>query len=250
MSEPSYEDDYQDPYERSSGSGGGAPVVSWKFVREGGDKFEAVVVPPDVEIPTRGYKMRGDYQNGSDDDPDDKGFLVWPPRNNPEKIKRPVTEMRHQSLWPDIDIKARDSQGRRIVRPVSRVNVTFETGYKASEFISEDTIKRLKEDETDPNSITLRRMILNSKDLEEKLEKAFKAIGTDRPQPGQTWRIGIEERRSNAPRKGSTTIHSVEVLAPTPETMKIVEAHVARGKAEAAEVAEPYAASSNEPPPF
>jgi hypothetical protein len=240
-----YDDDLQDPYERSSG-GGGAPVVSWKFVKAGGDKFVGVVLPPVVTGPkantTKGYEMRRDWQAGTDTDPDDKGFLVWPPRDNTEGIKRPVTERKHKQLWPDIDISARDSQGRRIVRQVSRTNVTFHTAFTGAEFISESTEARMKERDMDPTLETQRRIILNSRDLEDKLNAAFKAIKTDRPQPGQVWTIGIQERKPNVGRQGSTTVYTVDVKAPTPETMKIVQAHVEAEQAkanDAADVADP-----------
>jgi hypothetical protein len=228
MSDQFYEDDdLADPFERSSG-GGGAPVVSWKYVKAGGEKFTGIVLPPVVTgpkpAPTKGYQMRPDWQAGTDQDPDDKGW-----------IKRPVTERRHKELWPDIDINERDSQGRRIVRRVSRTNVTFHTDYSNSEFISEGTLDRMKEREEDPNAETQRRMILNSKDLEDKLAKAFKAIRTDRPQPGQTWTIGIEARVPNVGRLGATTHYSVDVQAPTPETLAIVKAYVEAEQAKAAE---------------
>lgn len=239
MSDQFYEDDdLADPFERSSG-GGGAPVVSWKYVKPNGDKFTGIVLPPVVTgpkpAPTKGYQMRPDWQAGTDQDPDDKGWLVWPPRDNPEKIKRPVTERRHKELWPDVDVTERDSQGKRLVRRVSRTNVTFHTDYTGAEFISEGTLERMKEREEDPNAETQRRMILNSKDLEDKLAKAFKAIRTDRPQPGQIWTIGIEARVPNVGRLGATTHYSVEVQAPTPASLAVVKAYVEAEQVKASE---------------
>ena len=263
MSDQYYdEDEYvDDPFERQSG-GGGAPVVSWKFVRAGGDKFTGIVLPPVVTGPKaatdKGYEMRKDWQAGTDEDPDDKGYLVWPPRGNTEGYKRPVTEMKHQKIWPHIDITARHPDGKPVVRKVWRTNVTFHTNYAAAEFISEKAAKRMVEQEKDPNAETLRRIILNSKDLETKLAAAFKAIGTDRPRPGQTWTIGIQAREDNVGRQGSTTIYSVDVKAPTPETMAVVKAYIDAEQNKAAETeakadpSDPWAAGSTqgEPPPF
>jgi hypothetical protein len=221
MSEQYDDDDLQDPFERGSG-GSGAPVVSWKFVKAGGEKFVGVVLPPVVTGPkaniSKGYEMKRDWQAGTDMDPDDKGWLVWPPRGNMQKIKRPVTEMKYADLWPDLDISA--------ARKVARTNVTFHTNLTAGEFISEGTMDRMRENELDPNAETKRRIILNSRDLESKLLTAFRAIGTDRPQPGQVWTIGIEKRQPNEGRQGSTTLYSVTVTGPTEATMKIVQAHV------------------------
>lgn len=218
-------DDLYDPYEDAGSGSGGAPVISWKYSRPG-DAFTGVVIPPlPLERPEKGYKMGREYQNGTDSDPDDKGFLVWPPKNNREKIKRPVTEGRFAELWPDEEMPT--GRGR-----VSRVEVTFATDYAAGEFFSDTMKDRYEDDEKDPKDEKHRRVVVSSADLRAKVDEALKAYG-GKPQPGQRWTVTLSKREPNVGRQGTTSRYTVSIQEPTAETKAIVQAHIDAAKASA-----------------
>lgn len=251
MSDNDYDDDLYDPYADGNSGAGGAPVISWKYARPG-EIFTGVVLPPEpVERPDKGYKMGREYQAGTDADPDDKGFMVWPPKNNSLKQKRPVTEMKFRELWPDEPIPT--GRGK-----VSRVNVTLQTKYVAGEFLSDNAKARMTEDEVDPASETLRRVIISGGDLTPKIDAALKPLG-GKPEPGQAWTIRLASREPNVGRQGSTSRYDVTILGPTDETRKLVADYVvakqaeANAAADAADESDPYTsaeAASGGTPPF
>lgn len=207
------EDDLYDPYEAQA-SGGGAPVVSWKYSRPG-DTFTGVVVPPDVARLDKGYKMGREYSQGTDTEPDDTGFMVWPPKNNKEQIKRPVTESKFALNWPHLDVA--DAQ------KVSRVNVTLVTTLTSGEFLSDSAKARMEDADPpiDPNTVVDRRVIVSGADLVPKVNAALKAAG-GKPLPGQTWTIKLIAREPNVGRLGTTSRYEVTVTAPTEGTKAIV----------------------------
>ena len=226
---PSEDDELYDPYEASGqASGVYAPTVSWKFARVGTDtaRFTGVLVPPKpVERPTKGHVMRRDYQNGTDTDPDDKGWMVWPPKNNTENINRPVTEKKFRLTWPEESLA--DAQ------KVSQVNLSFATTYTNGEFLSDNTVKRMGERDQKVADQVLRRIIKTGADLRGKIDAAEKAVG-GRPVPGQIWTIELTDRKDNAPKKGTTSIFTVTIEPPTPASLAIVEAYIVAEKEKAA----------------
>jgi hypothetical protein len=235
------DDEGYDPYDESNNSGGGgAPVVSWALARIG-NKVTGIVLPPDVENPSKGYKLGREYQDGTDDDPSDKGFLVWPPRNNTQGIKRPVTEARFVKTWPDEP----KPSGRAFV---TRVEITLQTEFTDGEFLSDSFVKRAKENGQEPNEITTRRILRSGPDLPEKFDEALKAAGERAPGVGQRWTVELIDREDNKKGKGKTRRHKVTVEPATPETMKIVDAYVAAQKAATPAKAEPGDPYGSEPP--
>jgi hypothetical protein len=236
-------DEVYDPYDESNNTGGGgAPVVSWALSRLG-DKVTGIVVPPDIESPSKGYKIGREYQDGTDEDSDDKGFLVWPPKNNRQDIKRPVTEAKFARLWPDEPIPTGRGQ-------VTRVEITLQTEYRNAEFLSDSFVKRTKEGEGDPNAITTRRILRSGPDLPEKFDEALKAAGEKAPSVGQRWTVELVDREENKRGKGKTRRHKVTIEPATPETLKIVDAYVTAAMAAAPAQAEPGDPYAGGEPPF
>jgi hypothetical protein len=231
MSSAPYEDDdLYDPFEAQSG-GGGFPVISWKYARIG-ESFEGVVVPPEpVKAPERGYKMAREYQNGTDLDPNDKGFLVWPPRGNTEGINRPVTEAFYAKTWGQ---PLNDDKGRPAWRKVSRTNISFVTAYDDGRFISDPASKRMIENEQDPKAEKGRRVILSGKDLNDKVAAALAKVG-GKPANGQRWKITLADRVANI-KNGQTSIYSVEILPANEASQKVVGDHITQAAAAAREV--------------
>jgi hypothetical protein len=257
-----YDDDLYDPYAEGGGPAG-APVVSWKYSRVG-DSFTAIVVPPKpLKRPDKGYRMSREYQQGTDTDPDDKGFMVWPPKNNPEKIKRPVTDKKFAELWPDLEVPNLPGPNPKGV--VSRTDITFATAFGAGEFISDNAKLRMQDDETDLATVTDRRVILSSQDLREKANAELKRIraADGAPQVGQTWTITIAAREPNKGKPGTTTRYEVHIDPPTDETKAVVQAYVDSARAAAGadedsqDESDPYvgpaavkAEAEQKPPPF
>lgn len=249
------EDELYDPWADNAGSGegAGAPVISWKYSKDG-TAFDGIVLPPrPVTHPDQGYQMRREYQDGTDADEKDKGFLVWPPKDNEQDITRPVTERTFIRNWGKEEFDA-----LKPYQIVSRTNVTFLTTYHSGEFLSDNWVKRAKENEVDPDSEQLRRVIIQGADLEPKVKEALGKLGVP-PTPGQRWRITLDQREPNSGgRKGATNRYTVLIAAPTPETLEVVGKYVAaeqaKVKANAADAAQsdPWAAGSaatgSEPP--
>lgn len=252
-------DELYDPWADNgpSGEASGAPVISWSGLKAGA-MFDGIVLPArPLTHPTQGYEMRREYQDGTDDDPKDKGFLVWPPRDNEQDITRPVTERTFIKTWGKDEFDALPKSAR-----VSRTNITFLTSYHSGEFLSDNALARMKEAEIDPNGEQLRRVILSGADLPGKVTEALGKLGVP-PTPGQTWRIILDEREPNkGGRKGSTKRHTVLIKEPTPETLEVVAKYVAaeqaKVKADAADAAQddPWAtpgtakAATGSEPPF
>lgn len=251
------EDEYYDPYAAQGGSAG-APVISWNYSRPG-DKFVGVVVPPEpVKRPDKGYKMVGEYQQGTDTDPDDKGWMVWRPKNDLKGSKRPVTEQKFAEMWPDLPIPK--GAGR-----VSRTSITMATTYSGGEFVSDNAKLRLQDDEVELSGVTERRVILSSQNLREAANKELRRIrATDgAPQVGQTWTVTLVDRVPNVGKPGKTSHYEVHIDPPTDETRAQVQAYVDNARAEAGDAedrqdgADPYkgpeavkADAEQKPPPF
>lgn len=233
-------DELYDPYENEgSGSSGGAPIASWKFSRPG-DKFTGVVVPPEpLTAPGKGYKMIPEWFEDENDEKN-KGFLVWPVRNNAQKIIRPVTERKFAELWPE---------DKDEMRRVSRVAVSFMTNYTSSEFLSDSATKRYREDGKDPNAELGRRIIREGPDLPKKFEDALKVAGAKAPTVGQRWTIELVEREENKNGKGQTKRYKITIEPPTAESKAIVQAYIEKAQSGTAD-AEYSAATGGEEPPF
>lgn len=217
-----FDDDLYDPYE-NQGSGDYAPVVSWKFARPG-DSFTGVLVPPNpLDRPDKGYEVRREYKQPDVKAGESGGFTVWPPKNNREKMIRPVTEAKFAELWPEEDLSE--------ARKVSQVHDTFITTLTDGSFISERTVARMVENEKDPKNEVRRRLIEQGKDLGEKIQAALKKVG-GKPTPGQIWTVGIEKRVPNE-YGGDTTIYMVSIQAPTDESRTVVQKYIDEAKARA-----------------
>lgn len=246
-----YEDDLYDPYE-NRGSGNAAPVVSWKFAQKG-DKFTGILLPPKpLTLPGKGHEVRREYKQANAKENQAAGYTVWPPKNNADKINRPVVESEFATRWPNEDLDK--------ARKVSQVHFTFETNLKDGTLLSNKFKERCEEADpkVDPKTITKRRVIEQGKDLTEKIAAALKKVG-GKPLPGQTWTVGIENRVDND-YGGETTIYFVDIKPPTDETRAVVQAYVDAARAEADEAesvaaGDKYAgpaedAPSQEEPPF
>jgi hypothetical protein len=232
-----------------------APVVSWKK-SDPGDSFTGILLPADpVKRPDKGYAIRREYKQANPKEGQEAGYTVWPPKNNPEKIKRPVVESEYVTRWPNEDLAK--------ARKVSQVHFTFETGLTDGSLISAKAKERMVDSDPpkDPNAETRRRVIEQGEDLTNKIAAALKPLG-GKPMPGQTWTIGIASRQAND-YGGETTIYSVDIKAPTEETRAVVVSYVeaavakANAEADAADSSDPYgghpdqaATSQQEPPPF
>ncbi len=221
-----FDDDLYDPYENRS-SGDLAPVVSWKGAPDGAG-FTGILLPPKpLDRPDKGYETRREYKQENKQAGTPAGYTVWPPKNNKQKIVRPVTEEQFQEMWPELWPDGSDDSIKP-PRKVSQVHLTFETGLTDGEFISRKTLERMKEDEKDPASETRRRIIEQGRSLTEEIAAALKKVG-GKPVPGQTWDVRLKTRVPNE-YDGETRIHTVSISAPTAETRAAVAEYVERAK--------------------
>lgn len=246
------EEGLYDPYEARP-VGDLAPVVSWKK-SDVGDGFTGVLLPAKpVERPDKAYALRQEYKQADKKEGREAGYAVWPPKNNTEGIKRPVSEADYAKNWPDLDVSK--------ARKVSQVHFTFETGLTDGSLISSKTKERMEDSDPpkDPKAETRRRIIEQGADLPKKIAAALKSLG-GKPQVGQTWYIGIAAKEANE-YDGETTIYKVDIKAPTEESRKVVVAYVesavakANAEADAKDPDDPYVGGAaptgnQEPPPF
>jgi hypothetical protein len=248
------EEELYDRYEAAS-TGNLAPVVSWKKA-DIGDSFTGILLPADpLKRPDKGYAVRREYKQANKKEGQEAGYTVWPPKNNVDKIFRPVVESEFASRWPTEDLSK--------ARKVGQYHYTFETGLHDGSLLSGPYRERLKDMDppVDPATVTGRRIIEQGKDLTEKIEAALKPVGR-KPMPGQIWTVAIENRVGND-YGGETTIYKVTIQAPTQDSRAVVAAHIqaakdadaAAGEAEDAAAGEKFAGvstagSTEGPPPF
>jgi hypothetical protein len=236
--------DQYDPYDKSSGGKPGKPVVSWKKA-DVGDEFEGIVVPADFKQPEKGYAVSQEWDNKA------RQPRVWAPKGytTPKGPYRgPITEMEYIAA-------VGSAQG---ARPVTRPDIRFVTDYRKFEFVSGPAKVRAQEEGTDDDGI--RRVIIDGQSIREAHTAALEAIGADRPQPGQRWKIRLATQEPT-PEGGHKNTFQCTIWAPTPETMKVVEEQIAKDRAtaeaETPDASDPYnapagvgAGSQSEEPPF
>lgn len=255
MSEQDYDQgNLRDKYDQQP-RGDFAPVVSWKK-SDVGDSVLGILLPDDpIKRPDRGYGVRPEYKQANPKEGQEAGYTYWPPKNNPEKINRPVVESEFVTRWPNVDISK--------ARQVEQYHYTLQTNLMDGTLLSSKYKERCAEAEPpkDPNVETRRRIIEQGESLTKAVAGALKKVG-GKPIPGQTWKITLSGKTPND-YGGDTNSFTVEITAPTAETREIVKAYVAAKQQEANEAkdaenendryAQPLVsvgASSEEPPPF
>jgi hypothetical protein len=248
-----FDDEEYDKYENKA-SGDHAPVVSWKGAPDGATITGIVLPPKPLDRPDKGYENRREYKQENKQAGTPAGYTVWPPKNNKQKMIRPVTEEQFQELWPDLWPSADNDV--RPPRKVWQVHITLQTGLTNGEFISRKTLERMKDADVDPATETRRRIIEQGKSLTDEIAAALKKVG-GKPIPGQIWEVRLKTRVPNE-FDGETRIHEVKVSPPTAETRAVVAEYVAKAKAAAdaeADAKDPddkygAPAASQEEPPF
>lgn len=219
-------DDLYDKYEAQRG-GDFAPVVSWKK-SDTGDGFTGILLPArPVERPDKGYEVRREYKQANPKEGQEAGFTVWPPRNNQEKIKRPVVESEFVTRWPDEDLSE--------ARKVSQNHFTFETGLADGSLLSNQFKDRCAEQDppVDPKAETRRRIIEQGESLTKGIEAALKKVG-GKPLPGQIWTITLASKTPNE-YGGETNGFTVAIERPTEATRQVVKEYVEAAKLAAAQ---------------
>jgi hypothetical protein len=230
--------DQHDPYDKGTGGKPGKPVLSWKKA-DVGDALTGVVVPPNPDLPEKGYAVSQEWDN------DERQPKVWAPRGyldaKGNSWRGPITEadyIRHVGNAND-------------ARPVTRSDVTLVTDLRNMEFVSGPAKQRAQENGEADDGI--RRVIMDGQSIRESHEAALAAIGADRPQPGQTWTVRLAAQTPND-KQGHTNTIEVTIKPPTPESMEVVKAYLAKAKEEAAAGSDPYvgagAGGRTEEPPF
>jgi hypothetical protein len=232
-----------------------APVVSWKK-SDAGDGFTGILLPADpIKRPDKGYAIRREYKAANPKEDQAAGYTVWPPKNNVEKINRPVVESEFVTRWPNEDLSE--------ARKVWQYHYTLETGLTDGSLLSGPFRERMKDMDppVDLATVTQRRIIEQGKSLTEEIEAALKPVGR-KPVPGQTWAVSIDKKVPNE-YGGETSIYKVVISPPTAETRAVVTAFIeaakvkaaeeaaAAGEAEDAAAGEKFAGAGTEgPPPF
>lgn len=207
------------------------PAVSWKYSDVGDpatDTVRGVIVPPSpLDEPAKGYAIRADSNK--------EGKRVWPPKapwvHTPKpgaKPNTPISESEYLAITGGDD---------SAMREVAITVLVLQTEYRNMEFFSgpQRALARETQDFVDDG---LRAFFIDGKDVPPKFKVAVKKLRTAGPQPGQVFECQIIGREPNTDKEGETNRFRIGLSAPTPESLKVVAAHV-KAAQDAAEVPDP-----------
>lgn len=194
-----------DPF---ASGGGGAPSVSWLDVPVK-TKLVGVVVPPNVDEPTKGYDyvQRTDIQTGAP--------LYW---NSNRSAKDRITDQTHTDGKPN--------------RPVSDPVLTLVTELRDSEFISDRRKEQMAENEQTDDG--MRTWYAAGATGQKALKDALAKVKRQAPEVGMTVTVWIEKKTPND-YGGRTNHFEVEVALPNEKTKAVVAKYIEE-HAQAAEV--------------